>query len=140
MNLERFKAEHLESLSLQDAQADMTRYLSRNYGAVLERSGPAFTATAESRVLGCAGIETVWSNRGIAWSLLGRLKPHELLWVHRRVGAFLSVQRLRRVEMTVDAKHDAGRRWALMLGFRHEGTLRAYTPDGRDCELYARIK
>lgn len=140
MRVVPFQAAHLEGLSLQTAQQDMQRYLSVEYGLALEQDGQAFSALSGHRVLGCAGVETVWKNRGVAWSLLGQISPAELLGVHRKVMAFLESQRLRRIEMAVDAAHMPGQRWASMLGFQFEGTLRAYTPDGRDCHLYARIR
>ena len=139
MRVVPFQAAHLDGLLLQEAQRGMKVYLSSDYGRILEQAGQAFTAVKDDRVLGCAGIEIVWENRGVAWSLLGPITPFELLAVHRHVAAFLESQRLRRIEMTVDAGHVAGQRWASMLGFQFEGTLRAYTPDGRDCHLYARI-
>ncbi len=140
MRILRFQAEHLSGLQLQSAQRDMARYMSQAYGAALEQAGNAFTAIKDGRVLGCAGVERVWPDRGIAWSLLGAISPSEMLAVHRRVAGFLDDQALRRIEMTVDAAHAPGHRWARMLGFQFEGTLRAFTPDGRDCALYARIK
>ena len=140
MKVVPFRAEHLEGLVLQSAQKDMSGYLSRDYGAGLEHTGQAFTAIRDGQILGCAGVETIWANRGIAWSLLGQVTPFELLGIHRHVSAFLESLSLRRIEMTVDARHGSGRRWAVMLGFQREGTLRAYTPDGRDCHLYSRIK
>ncbi len=139
MNVVSFEAQHLEGLRLQSAQRDMTRYMSQTYGTTLARSGNAFSAIKGRRILGCAGVEVIWANRGIAWSLLGDLTPSEMLAVHRRVSAFLDDQSLRRIEMTVDSGHAPGHRWAGMLGFKHEGKLQAYTPDGRDCDLYARI-
>ncbi len=139
MRIVPFRAAHLECLVLQEAQRGMTSYLSPDYGRVLEQAGQAFTAVKDGLVLGCAGIEVVWGNRGVAWSLLGPITPFELLGIHRHVMAFLESGQLRRIEMTVDAGHIAGQRWASMLGFQFEGTLRAYTPDGRDCHLYARI-
>jgi hypothetical protein len=140
MKIVRFQAGHLEALELQAAQRDMARYLSREYGEKLEQAGVAFSAVKAGRILGCAGVETIWAGRGVAWSLLGCLTPVEFLGVHRRVCRFLEELDMRRIEMTVDTTHEAGHRWAIMLGFQHEGTLKAYTPDGRNCDLYARTK
>ncbi|TQV80771.1 GNAT family acetyltransferase [Denitrobaculum tricleocarpae] len=140
MKIIGFRAEHLENLTLQPAQSDMARYMSQSYGTALAQSGNAFTAIKGGRVLGCAGVELIWANRGIAWSLLGKMTGPEMLGIHRRVSEFLNKQSLRRIEMTVDAAHTAGHRWARMLGFQLEGRLQAYTPEGRDCDLYARIK
>lgn len=140
MKIVSFEAAHLNGLRLQPAQRDMARYMSQTYGAALAQSGDAFSAIKGRRVLGCAGIELIWENRGIAWSLLGDVTATEMLAIHRRVAAFLEGQPLRRIEMTVDCGHAPGHRWARMLGFQHEGKLQAYTPDGRDCDLYARIK
>lgn len=140
MNFVRFEAEHLDELVLQSAQRDMASYMSRGYGIALAQAGNALTALEQNRVIGCAGVELIWPNRGIAWSLLGEISASEMLAVHRRVSAFLNEQSLRRIEMTVDASHMPAHRWARMLGFQHEGRLQAYTPEGRDCDLYARIK
>ena len=140
MNFVRFEAEHLQQLVLQPAQSDMVSYMSQSYGTALAQAGNAFTAIKKNQVIGCAGVELIWPNRGIAWSLLGKISGAEMLAVHRRVSKFLDRQSLRRIEMTVDAGHRPGHRWARMLGFQHEGRLQAYTPDGRDCDLYARIQ
>lgn len=140
MKIVTFQAEHLNGLRLQPAQQDMAWYMSQAYGAALAHSGNGFSAIKGNRVLGCAGLELIWANRGIAWSLLGELTAIEMLAIHRRVSEFLDDQSLRRIEMTVDSGHAPGHRWAGMLGFQHEGKLQAYTPDGRDCDLYARIK
>jgi RimJ/RimL family protein N-acetyltransferase len=46
----------------------------------------------------------------------------------------------RRIQATTDPEFGPGQRWLLMLGFVQEGRLRAYTPDGRDQLMYARIR
>ena len=53
---------------------------------------------------------------------------------------FLDMHGTRRVEATVDSGFMAAHRLMLMLGFKREGRMIAYLPDGRDCDLYARVR
>jgi hypothetical protein len=45
----------------------------------------------------------------------------------------------KRIETSVATDFEQGHRWAQMLGFKNEGTMRCFTPQGMDCDLYARI-
>jgi RimJ/RimL family protein N-acetyltransferase len=136
-----FRPEHLAALRLQAAQAYLQPLLARrDYGAAL--AGPdTWTGIVAGRVIGCAGVLPQWPGRAIAWALLTReLTSRHFLRVHYKVmGVLDEAQRRgsRRIETSVDAGFDAGHRWARALGFRPEGLMRAYSPDGRDHVLYA---
>ena len=47
---------------------------------------------------------------------------------------------IRRIEAAVDAEYTISQRWHELMSFQREGRMRAYTPDGRDAYLYARIR
>ena len=47
---------------------------------------------------------------------------------------------LRRVQATTHADFDRGRRFLEWLGFKNEGVLQGYGPDGSDHIIYARVK
>jgi len=77
----------------------------------------------------------------------GRVEPEKAVralaqfkTIHRVVLAVLVAAPWRRIEMAVDCEHASAYRWAQRLGFACEGRMRAYTPDGRDSFLFARIK
>jgi hypothetical protein len=64
-----------------------------------------------------------------------------MVQVHRATQRMLTATTIRRIEAHVDCNYAAGHRWVAMLGFVKEGgPMRAFTPDGRDCDLYARVK
>lgn len=132
---------HLAALRLQGAQRVLAPLLADPaYGQTLVDAGPAFTGLCSGEVVGCAGVVMLSAQRGHAWALVGEAAPAVFVAVHRAVGAFLDGLALRRVETAVDSDFAAGHRWARMLGFAREGRMRGYTPDGRDADLYARVR
>ena len=141
MRIEQFKPEHLTELLLQPSQAMMQPVLSqRDYGTALASAGPAYTVIIDDNVVACLGIIPQWEGRAIAWGLIGSEAGKEFYAIHKAVKRFLDLQDYRRIETAVSSDFEQGHRWAKLLGFENEGTMRAYTPDGRDCDLYARIK
>lgn len=138
-----FRPEHLAALQLQAAQAALQPLLAQpSYGKALV--GPyTWTGIVDDRVVGCAGLLPQWPSRAIAWALLtGELTARHFLRAHHKVVAVLAAAQragTRRIETSVDAGFDAGHRWVRALGFAPEGLMRAYSPDGRDHVLYARI-
>jgi len=140
MRIEPFRPDHLALLALQPAQAYMGPQLTDlAYGKQLA-AYPAFTALQADRVLGCAGLVPQWEGRAIVWALLAADIGRGMVVVHRAVDRFLSLRTERRIEATCDHSFGAASRWLLMLGFQHEGTMRAFTPDGHDHDLYARVQ
>jgi hypothetical protein len=94
-------------------------------------------------VIGCAGVQEVWAGRAVAWALLSDSAGPNFAAIHRAVHGFLKQCPWQRVEAFVDADFEAGQRWMRMLGFTNEtpdAPMRKYTPDGKDCFLYSRVK
>lgn len=130
--------ELLEQIDVQQAQAkDAAVHSLRMPNSVM--SGAAIVA---GRPVAAAGIQEMWPGRGHAWALLGRDAGPHLLDVTRATRRALDCAPFRRVEITVDKDFHAAIRWAILLGFRLETPrpMRGYTPDGRACYLFARVK
>lgn len=141
MRIEPFKPEHLTELLLQPSQAVMQPVLAQqDYGQMLYKAGPAYAAIIDDKVVACLGIIPQWEGRAIAWGLVGSEAGKAFYGIHKAVKKFLDLQDYRRIETAVSTDFEQGHRWAQLLGFKNEGTMRAYTPDGRDCDLYARLK
>lgn len=136
------EAWHLDAIELQPAQRNLQGVLrTAEYREALLCCPVAFTAIDEDeKVVGSAGLIPIWPGREIAWTLLSDCGPVQFVNVHRAVKALLDGREMRRIEMTVDAHHASAHRWARLLGFRKEGRMRAFTPDGRDADLYARVQ
>jgi RimJ/RimL family protein N-acetyltransferase len=136
-----FEAKHLRYLSLQSAQSYASSELSKpEYGQQLEQMGDSFTGIHNGQVIGCAGIWRIWENRAHIWALLSPDAGRHFVAIHRAVVAKLATLEDRRIEAAVDVGFVEAHRWIEMLGFTYEGTMKAYTPDGRDSDLYARIR
>ncbi len=140
MRLTALRPEHLQTLELQKAQAYLGGDLaSPGYFEMLSR-GQAFTGVVGDTVIGCAGCIDQWDNRTIAWALVSASAGRHMVSVHRAVAGFLAQAKSRRIETFVDAEFPEGRRWMSMLGFKQEGRMEAFSPCGRDFDLYARVR
>ena len=130
-----FAHEHLAQINVQPAQR-------AGYEAASPLlNGPAYTALVDGKPVACAGVVEMWPQRGYAWALLDRDAGRHLLTLTREIRARLDGLGFRRIEIAVDAGFAAGVRWARMLGFTCEtpSPMRAFTPEGRDCYLFARV-
>lgn len=134
-----FHVEHLAQLALQPHQAYLaSEVLTPGYAEALA-TGDAFSCFEGDELVMCAGVLPIWEGRGLAWALLSASAGRVMLALTRATLRFLKVCRYRRVETHVEVEFAAGHQWMRMLGFEREGCMRAYSPDGRDCDLYARI-
>jgi|TARA_R110000796_G_scaffold46702_3_gene112962 hypothetical protein len=134
-----FESGHLHQLELQSAQAYLSDWVTVEQGDMLAEY-PAYTAMKNGSPLAAAGVVPVWAHRSMAWAFISDTGPNDFMMVHRAVKGFLDVCYTNRIEMTVDCDFPQAHRWAKMLGFKMEcERMEAYTPDGRDCALYARV-
>jgi len=140
MHIVPFQPKHLELMVLQPAQTAFSNYFDPAYGDALQKSGQCFTAIEDNHVYGCAGVIKQWDNRAIAWALLSAYAGRQFIRIHRAVQRFLDTTDFRRIEAFVDADFQEGHRWIQMLGFEREGYMKAFSPNGNDAVLYARIK
>lgn len=140
MQLIAFLPEHLMALKLQAAQSSAQSLMTAEHGAeIVGAGGRAWTAVVDGKPIACAGMIEFWKGRAYAWAYLSEDFKAHAKSVHRATLELLSGAPWRRVEMTVDVHHGAAKRWAAHLGFEREGVCRAWTPDGRDVELWARV-
>lgn len=136
-----FDPHHLTVMALQDAQAWMQPLLDDRHVETLRGQGRAWTVVDErGGVLCCAGIIPIWENRAEAWSLIAGSAGPRFVPILRAMRRELDAHPDVRIEITVESDFEQGHRMARMLGFEREGTMRAYLPTGRDCDLYARVR
>lgn len=136
-----FEAGHLRLLALQESQAAFMPLLSNEkYAISLEKEGSAFSAFVGDEIIAALGIIPQWENRAVAWGLIGNGAREHFVPLTKAIIRFLVLTPYRRIETSVDCDFAEGHRWARLMGFENEGRMRAFTPDGRDCDLYARVK
>ncbi|HWN46803.1 MAG TPA: hypothetical protein VNM71_05565 [Steroidobacteraceae bacterium] len=141
MRVEKLRAWHLEALELQPSQAMFgTSIKQPDYQRMIVNAGQAFAAVSGDTVLGCGGMTELWENRAQIWALVSKDAGPHMVGIHRAVEGFLKQAPQRRIEAYVLVGFAAGSRWIRRLGFKHEGTMRAYSPEGDDYELFARVR
>jgi hypothetical protein len=135
-----FEAEHLSKIKLQNAQLSVSDMLNNpDYAKMLEGTN-AWTLIDGDEVLCCGGMLKMWEGRSVAWALMSANAGRKFMEIHRNVAAAFRMCPDRRVEIAVDSEFPQGKRWAKMLGLTYEGTMKGYGVDGRDHDLYARVK
>lgn len=140
--VEPFAPEHLARIALQPHQQPMRAFIQTpGYGEMLAQTD-AFSAFIGERVIGCAGVMTLWEGRGTAWALLaGDLGAENMRRVHYAAKRYFEACTLRRIEATCDVNFREGHRWLTLLGFTLETpVMRGYRPDGGDESMYVRIR
>jgi hypothetical protein len=141
MRIVPFEPNHLERLLLQPSQAIMQETLTKQeYATSLHSAGPAYSLVDGDEVFASMGLIPQWENRALAWGLISAESGPHFVLIHKAVRRTMTAHPYRRIETAVACDFEQGHRWASMLGFKCEGRMRAYTPDGRDCDLYARIQ
>ena len=140
MRVEPFHPDHLARLAVQPHQ----RAWRDNAGdldlACLSQGGNAgWTGLVGERPVAALGIIDVGGGRAMAWGLIAQDAGPVFLALHRAVARYLGATGYRRIEAVTASDFPQAGRWAGLLGFTHEGTMRAYCHDGSDAELWARV-
>ena len=135
------KAEHVVGFRLQPKQETLAGNLNDPaYVASLVGSGNAYAALVDGRAVAFGGCIEMWQDRAYAWMLIGEDAGPHFFPIVRAVSGFLKAAPWRRVEAAVTCDFRNGHRLIKMLGFEYEGRMRAFSPDGSDHDLYARVK
>ncbi|SAL59677.1 hypothetical protein AWB71_03311 [Caballeronia peredens] len=142
MLISQYKAADMHALLIQPAQAAMRPILlSGGYPESLEPL-ESFTCRMNDRVVACAGFCPLWEGNVRAWAVIaGDIGGAGMVALTRAVRRGFDMCDARRIEVEVDSEFKQAHRWVEMIGgFEWEGRMRKYSPDGRDCDRYARVK
>lgn len=135
-----FKREHLRNMILQQRQRGMELLLNDELYAVMENPA-SFTGIDGDEVLVCAGVLEVAPGRGQAWAYVSDNVGSRMTEITYAARRYFQIAPYRRIEADVDCNFEAAHRWVRLLGFEMEAPRRkSFTPDGRDCALYARVR
>lgn len=92
---------------------------------------------------GLALVNPLWEGVAEANMLLGE-NPLPAVWmtfaIRNRIPAIMESMNLFRLQVTVRSDHPERTTWMSKMGFRIEGILRRYGPDGCDCYMMAIVK
>lgn len=129
-----------QRIKIQEQQKGLDAYMSNVDLDTLGENGMVWVGEDEKGdIMAIAGFVPIWEGRALVWAMLSQDAGKHFIKIHKAVKKALVECPFRRVEATVDIGFKAGHRWMKMLGFKPEGYMRAYTPDGKDQMLYARV-
>ena len=139
--IEQLTLDHARSMNIQEAQLSVGPLLaSDEYIESLIAAGPAYALKVDGITMIMAGVSIYWKGRAYAWAIVSKLAGSHMKLITKEVRKFLAQSDIKRIETAVDCRFDAGHRWAKLLGFTYEGTMRSWGPQGDDFDLYSRIR
>lgn len=144
MHVETFAVHHLAALGRSTSGLFMDEFPDRNDRIKAYVSmGPAFTLFDGEQPVACGGVVVAWKGVGEAW-----LVPHEspepwgkaIIYAARHFLRLICEQeKLHRLQVCSVCGHGVDPRWFRAMGFIEKPVrLKKYTPNGKDCLLYAR--
>lgn len=104
-------------------------------------SNPAWTLLHNHTPVACGGAVELWPGVGEVWLTINPLIVERTMVLFRQMirkrGELVNIYGFNRLQATVRADFNHGRNLALRFGFRCEGYLHAYLPDGSDAMIFA---
>lgn len=137
-----FRAGHLQYLAPQDEQRhEHAILLSSEYADIVDNNF-GLSAWVGGKCIAASGIVPMFSHRAVAWAILSNDASMYMLPIVKKVRSTLALLPYQRIEMTVSAEFEKGRRFAELVGMTLETPLplRAHGARGEDEYMYARIK
>ena len=140
-----FEPWHLEAVVMRSREVRTFSQIDREADMETKTAklGTAFTGFSENGIIGCAGIAPIWPGVGHAWVVAGKHYKNHRIWMHKQVidymNKIIAGMELTRVQANVVCSFTPGIQWLERMGFKLEGKMYQYGPDGADHYLYARI-
>lgn len=108
-------------------------------------TGNSCTIMHDGKPAVCFGNIQLWPNVHEFWMIADqpavKAHPWKLTKMARIVTKWLEIYlNCNRLQLVVRNDNVSHCRWAEAIGFKYETTLHKYTPDGRDCNFYVRLK
>lgn len=137
---------HLKSLTITQPEiVAASKYIDiADAVATQSLAGPAVTAFLNLKPVACFGFVPIWEGVAEAWLIAddkARTKPIGMTKVGKTFFDIAEISySLHRVQISVRTQDTRAHRWAIALGFKEEGVMRKYGPDGADHYIMARYK
>ena len=144
MKIVPFKKEHIKKLM--DLEPNYRRLFygtKQHYLKSFPEKQNVWTGLDDNnRVVGCSGVYELWKEVGEGWLLASNLiRKHPLTTIKTmKQNLNMLMKQYKRIQIVVQNKFPEGMKFALMLGFKPEGLMARYGPDGRDYMRMARTR
>jgi RimJ/RimL family protein N-acetyltransferase len=105
--------------------------------------GPAVTGIVDGKIIGCSGIEIMWTGVGEIWGLfVSDISDYTMEFVRESkhlVDEWQKEYNLVRIQAPMREDFKEGIRFIKWFGFKKEFTMRKYHPDGTNAIMYSKV-
>ena len=112
-------------------------------GGPYEGKGPAFNLVIGSKVIASGGFYILWPGVAEAWLLVSPdVLLHPVRFVKEVRGLFLDIDKtgkMTRIQATVKVHDKRAVKFLTFLGFKIEGCMAKFGPDGTDHYMMGRV-
>lgn len=146
LKLVSFQAGHIYDMAMRAQDYKFYSSLNEYLGPVIAamESGAAFTAIEEEgQIIGCAGLQPLWKGVMEAWIIVSPLIVKHKLWLFKTLRLVLDNMQIGHKINRIQASPVDGsptEKLVTMLGFKWEGHMPCYGPNGEDHVRYGRIR
>jgi hypothetical protein len=139
----KFEIEHALSLDVRPHEDKIKDHADFKKWAKLNEESIGFSGFCDDKLIGCAGVRTIWDGVGEAWVLASQEVYKHPKSVFKNVRDYLDKiikeQGFWRVQAHVRTDNSMGIKFAKMLGFKIEGKMQGFNPDKTDAYLFSKV-
>lgn len=143
MRIEELKIQHLQYIDVQDAQKHLVDNLyNEDYCKYLVENTESYAlVNDDNKVIFAGGIIRQVEGRGLMWSIFAKDSGKYFVRIVRAIRHILPLfKEYHRIELTVAPDFCQAHRFAKVIGFEKEATLKKYFSNGEDADLYVRFR
>ena len=115
----------------------------RKYAYFLKEVGMSFTGLVNNKPIAAGGVFYLWDGVAEGWVLATKeIYKYPIFCakhIKQRTEIILKANIIKRIQTSVKADCDVALRFAKWLGFKKEGLMKSYGPDGSDFVRFARV-
>ena len=115
----------------------------KKYAFFLKEVGMSFTGLINNKPIAAGGVFHLWDGVAEGWVLATKdIYKYPVFCakhIKQRTEIILKANKIKRIQTSVKADCDVALRFAKWLGFKKEGLMESYGPDGSDFVRFARI-
>jgi len=115
----------------------------RKYAYFLKEVGMSFTGLVNNKPIAAGGVFYLWDGVAEGWVLATKeIYKYPVFCakhIKQRTEIILKANKIKRIQTSVKADCDVALRFAKWLGFKKEGLMESYGPDGSDFVRFARV-
>jgi len=115
----------------------------KKYAYFLKEVGMSFTGLVNNKPIAAGGVFHLWDGVAEGWVLATKdIYKYPIFCakhIKQRTEIILKANKIKRIQTSVKADCDVALRFAKWLGFKKEGLMESYGPDGSDFVRFARV-